>query len=226
MDQLRSLKAKIPHQLIYVFFLIVVVFGLSMGNIFMSIGTIGLAGNWLVEMDFKTKWNRAKTLYYTPFICTILFLVPLIWMFNTEDVAFGIKDLNIKLPLLSMPIVLGTMPKLSLKQWWVVMTFFIVGLIVATSVGYFRYFSSLNSNLEFDGRDMAVFISHIRLSLLLGVGIFVLFYLLYKVKSSYKYLIIIPLMFFIFFIRLMESGTGYVVLFYVLIIQVSSYSKK
>ena len=109
MDQLGILKTKIPHQLIYVFFLILVVFGLSMGNIFMSIGTIGLAGNWLVEMDFKNKWNRVKEFHYSPLIATLLFLVPLIWMFNTEDVAFGTKDLIIKLPLLSLPIVQVTL---------------------------------------------------------------------------------------------------------------------
>jgi O-antigen ligase len=215
MDQLHLLKAKIPHQLIYVFFLIVVVFGLSMGNIFMSIGTIGLVGNWLVEMDFKNKWNRAKEFHYSPLIATLLFIVPLIWMFNTEDVAFGTKDLIIKLPLLSLPIVIGTMPKLSYRHWWVVMGAFLMGLIVSTTIGYLRYVDSLSEHLEFDGRNMAVFISHIRLSLLIGLGIFILLYLLYKLKTSKKYLLILPLLYFVFFIRLMESGTGYIVLLFI-----------
>lgn len=218
MNQLRSLKAKIPHQLIYVFFIIIVVFGLSMGNVFMSIGSIGLVGNWLVEMDFYSKWKRTKELQYAPLLSTLLFFVPLVWMFGTQDIDFGIKDLLLKLPLLSMPIVLGTMPKLTTKHWWIVITFFILGLFIATSVGFYRYFFSFYNNLEFDGRNMAVFISHIRLSLLLGIGVFVLFYLLYVIKSNFKYLIFVPLLYFLYFIRLMESGTGYVVLLFIIFI--------
>lgn len=215
MNQLLALKAKIPHLYIYLFFLGLIAFGLSMGNIFMSIGSIGLACNWLVEMNFNAKWHRAKTFSFAPFVATLLFFVPVVWLANTEDFSFGLKDIVLKLPLLSLPIVLGTMPKLSSKHWWIVMYVFLLGLLVATSVGYYRYIFNSSESLDFDGRDMAVFISHIRLSLLLGLGIFILVYLTFTRSTPSKFFWLIPILYFVFFIRLMESGTGYIVLLFI-----------
>ncbi len=201
-------------------------FGISTGEILMSIPSIGLAINWLVEAKFKEKWQRIKSLKYTPLAFLLVYFVHVIWLLFTNDLDSGIKDLVLKLPLLCFPLVFGSIPLLSKKEWWIIVFSFIGGIFISTLAGYYIYYFK-----EFtDYREISVFVSHIRLSILIGISVVLILLALFNFKSKHKYWLLIPLLLFVYFIRILESGTGYISLvlaiFSFLFYQVYIFKKK
>jgi hypothetical protein len=183
----------------------ILAFGLSTGEILMSIPSIGLAINWIIEGKFHDKWQRIKELRYAPLFFLLIYLIHILWVFLANDKDMAIKDLVLKLPLLCFPLVLGSSTIINKKEWHVIMSAFIMGLMVNSIVGYWKYF-----NLDFtDYRELSVFVSHIRLSLLIGIGVLLLLITILNQTDKRKFWLIIPLLSIGYFVRILESGTGY-----------------
>ncbi len=184
----------------------VLAFGLATGEILMSIPSIGLAINWLVEGKFKTKWERIKELKFTPLFFLLVYFVHVVWVLFAENKGDAFQDLVLKLPLMCFPVVLGSSKIFNKKEWHTIMASFVAGLMVSCTVGYWKYFT-----LDFvDYRDLSVFISHIRLSLMIGVGVLILLITILNQKDKRKYWLLIPLIFIAYFVRVLQSGTGYI----------------
>ena len=94
----------IAHRKIYIFFLLLLVFGISTGKFLMSVGTIGISFNWLVEGNYKEKYNRLRNLKWAPIILAGGYIIHLLWLFNTSEFDYAYKDLLKKLPLFAIPI--------------------------------------------------------------------------------------------------------------------------
>ena len=134
----------------------------------MSISSIILAAAWVLEGDYLAKWERIKKLSYAPLILAVGFLVHVIWLFNTTNYDYGFHDIVRKLPLLSFPIVIGSMPLLSKRIYELIIGVFIAGLLVSTLISFGAYleFFTIKEDIT-DVRNISFFISHIRLSLLI-----------------------------------------------------------
>ena len=78
----------------------------------MSISLIGLFLNWVIELDFKRKWKKIIERKYLPLLFAGLFLVELFWLPFSEDLVIGLNVLRIKLPLLLLPIIVGSVSSL------------------------------------------------------------------------------------------------------------------
>jgi hypothetical protein len=103
-------------------------------------------------------------------------------------------------------LVLGSSIILTKKEWHIIMCAFILGLMVNSFVGYWKYFT-----LDFtDYRDLSIFVSHIRLSLLIGIGVLILLITILNQKDKRKFWLLIPLLCIGYFVRILESGTGYI----------------
>jgi len=204
-----------PYQYLYVFFFSVLAFGLSMGEIFMSVSSIAVAAIWLVERKFASKWSRMKELKLAPLAFLMVYIVHVVWLLNTSDIAIGLRDVELKLPLLCFPIVLGSISVFTKKQWLLIVASFLMGIFINSFVGFWMYYGgeSLDSN-----RELSIFISHIRLSLLIGLSVFIAGWLMLNLKDKRKYLLVFFIIPVLWYLRLLESGTGYVVLFLVLFI--------
>lgn len=200
---------KAPYQKFYVFFFSVLAFGMSMGEIFMSISSIAVAVVWIVERDFSNKWTRIKELKYAPLAFLIIYFVHLVWLANTSDISIGLRDIELKLPLLCYPIVLGSIAVFNKKQWLIIIFSFLLGIFINSFVGFWLYYGgeSFNSN-----RELSIFISHIRLSLMIGISIFIAGWLILHLKDKRKYLLVLFILPVLWYLRLLESGTGYIVL--------------
>jgi hypothetical protein len=84
----------------------------------------------------------------------------------------------------------------------------LAGVTFASLVGLYLY----NTTEIEDHRQLSVFISHIRLSLMLGLAMFVMGWLMAVKKGKSRFLLLIPLGITLVFIRLLESGTGFAML--------------
>ena len=181
---------KTIHRKLYLFFLSSLAASVSLGKFPMSVSLIGLTANFFLERDFLQKWTIIKQKKYLPIVFSGLFLVELLWLPFSEDIFIGLNVLRIKLPLLLLPIIIGSYPYLSKKELKTIIIIFFVGLLISTIWVYLVSVDLLvtkkNSGTV---RDASVFMSHIRYSILLSFSIIFLVYLstkanLNKVLSS------------------------------------------
>ena len=202
----------IPYTKIYIFALLLLVIGLSTGKFLMSISSLILAGAWVFEGNYLAKWERIKTLSYAPLILTAGFLVHVIWLFNTTNYDYAFHDIVRKLPLLSFPIVIGSMPLLSKRIYELIIGVFIAGLLVSTllSFGAYLEFFAIKEDIT-DVRNISFFISHIRLSLLICLAIVLLNYYFFNKDKVFQIVSVSVSFWFCYFLYIL-SGTGLIVL--------------
>ena len=142
----------------------------------MSLSLIGLTINWFLESNFQLKWKKIKDQKYLPLIFSGLFLIELLWLPISNDTTVGLNVLRIKLPLLLLPIIIGSCTSFSKREWKTVITTFFIGILVSTIWVYLVSLEVLPTKKESGtARDASIFMSHIRYSVLLSLSaIFVL----------------------------------------------------
>ncbi len=172
---------KLPaHYYLHVTALSLLIIGVSLSNVLMSIGTIWIIANSLIEMDFKAKWERFKSNKKVIAISS-LFLLMLFSMAWSKDLSYAFKDVMIKLPLITIPLVMGTSKPLQSKVYNYLLYLFLGTLAFTTIFNHIRF----NSDTYGDIRAMSFFISHIRLGGLICLAIFLGGYSIYKRKTAY-----------------------------------------
>ena len=147
----------------YLLGLATILCGLGWSNVLMSIGQLIIIGNWIIEFDFKRKL-KALQKNKIIWIVLLLFFVHIIGLFWTEDFKYALKDINIKLPLLAFPIVIGTANRLKLKEWKLLLRVYVLTLLILTLASMWKYIS-LWGDVIHDKRELSIYISHIRYGL-------------------------------------------------------------
>tara|TARA_B100001287_G_scaffold6636_1_gene5109 strand:+ start:34967 stop:36478 length:1512 start_codon:yes stop_codon:yes gene_type:complete len=152
-----------------------------MGKLMMSISMIGLSINWLAEGNFKKKKQLNRDRGYSPIFFVSLFIIEIIWLLVAEDMSSAMSSVRIKLPLLVLPIVLGTTTRLNNKELKIVTVSFIVGVVISTIIAFLVEYGLIDKKtITGTSRDMSIFMSHIRYSLVLSISIFLVLLLIIK----------------------------------------------
>lgn len=202
----------LPYTKIYILAFLLLAIGLSTGKFLMSLSSIILASAWVLEGKYVEKWERIKSYKYAPLILALGFVVHIIWLLNSSNYDYAFHDIIRKLPLLSFPIVIGSIPMLSRKVYELIIGVFILGLLVSTWISYGAYLElfTIKTGVS-DVRNISFFISHIRLSLLICLAIVLMFYYFFTKSGLLKVLSILISVWFCYFLYIL-SGTGIVVL--------------
>ncbi len=171
-------------------------------------------------MDFINKWKRIKSNKPALYLM-ILFILHLVWLINTEDFSYAWHDIRIKVPLFVLGLLIGSSEPFSWKELKIILNFSILSVLSSTIISAFIYFGA-TSFVYTDVREISVFISHIRLSLLINIVLFSSYYLLKKSQvSSIKYIYTGIIIWLIFFLYILNAYTGLlifsIVLFAILI---------
>ena len=157
------------HRKVYVFFISCLAASISLGKVPMSISLIGLTLNWVLELDFQIKWKKIKDQKYLPIIFSGLFLIELFWLPISKDTTIGLNVLRIKLPLLLLPLIIGSCTSISKREWKTIITTFFIGILVSTIWVYLVSLEVLpTKKASGTVRDASIFMSHIRYSVLLS----------------------------------------------------------
>lgn len=182
-------------------------FSMPLSHVGMSIGQFTMAGGWLLSNDLQ---GRIKSAIRQPvwWLLTGLFLLHLAGLWNTTDFVFAVKDLRVKLPLLLMPLLLGSGPELTAKQIRMVLWSLLTGVLASTLSGYLYYlWQPLSGQLDY--RSLSRYISHIRLSLLIDVCLIAaLYFIAESTKLTVKILLIFAIIWLLYFLVLLQSITG------------------
>lgn len=199
-------SGKLHNYRLYVICLLAI--GMPNLNLLMSIGIILLLIFWFIDPGVKKGISRL-TLNNPATWMAVLFLLHVVWLFNTSDWTYAVKDLRIKLPLVVLALALGTI-KLSrddLKKIFVALG---VGIFAATLVGYYLYFS--DPMVKMDPRSMTPDISHIRLSLMIIVFIGGCLAFFREAETKWKVLSVISVLNACIFLYFLQTFTALAVL--------------
>ena len=110
-----ELTRKTFHEQVYFYTLILLAASIPLSIFTTSMFQIVLAGNWLLEGRFAEKWKKAKQNRALQ-VLMLLFLLHLLGLLWSQDLAYGMKDLKIKLPLFALPLILATSVPLVKRQ--------------------------------------------------------------------------------------------------------------
>lgn len=211
-----SLRIQILDVLQWMGFAIVLA-ALSFSNFFISFGSFWLVGVWLLNLlnahfTDRTAGNyfrvfTSEPLYFVPMAIYMLSVVGLLW---SSDFGFGMWDLRMKLPLLFMPFLIATLRPMSARALEWLFRLFIASLVVATLCCLWVYFG-FSSKRILNIRDISIFISHIRFSMLLvfGAAIIMVRWMRRGVGVVIGTLVILL---FVYFLWIIESVTGFTLL--------------
>ncbi len=180
---------------------------------------------WTLEslVQIFKKFFRKENLPAIVFLS--LFVLHLIGLLFTVDFDYALKDLRVKLPLFVLPIVFTVSKPLNRRQFHSLMLFFVGAVLAGTFISTFILFTQDIDNL----REISIFISHIRFSLLIGIAIFTLAYFATG-QAGYgrllRMLFLVLIAWFGVYMVVSASITGMVVLFIALFVIAVHYTLK
>jgi hypothetical protein len=191
---------------IYYFSLALMLIALPLSKFLMSVAQFIMVFNWLFDRRIIEKWkaffrNRPAVVLVSIYL---LHIIGLLW---TSDFDYALKDLRVKLPLLALPIIIATSPKISDRIFHYLILLFIAANVVGS---LFSMHHLLTSEIS-DIREISLFISHIRFSLNICIAIFGALYLVFRssfFNRSIKFLLLLMAVWLLGFLAILESITG------------------
>lgn len=180
---------------------------------------------WILESLGKIfrKFFRRSNLPAIAFMS--LYILHMIGLVFTVDFDYALKDLRIKLPLFVLPVIFTVAEPLSNKKFRTLMLFFVGAVLSGTFISTYVLLSRDIDNL----RDISMFISHIRFSLLISIAIFCLAYLGAKKEYYGRYIraaFLLLAAWLLFYLVLSASMTGLVVLVVAIFVMAVHYTFK
>ncbi len=206
---------------LFYYSLLILTISLPFSGIYTSLSEFLLFGVWVFDKNilYKLKMFFSRK---SIFVFSLLFFVHFIWLFNTNNFNYAFKDIQIKIPLLLFPLIIGTSEVLSFSKIKRIILFFSISVFISTIISFIIYLKGD----YIDIRKISIFISHIRLSLYIDLSIFLLMYLLYNdKKTKYRIAFYLLIIWFLFFLILLQAFTGliifsiilYFILFYLIL---------
>jgi hypothetical protein len=197
---------------LYVFGLILLACAMPLSMYMMSMAQFILAGAFFLEGNFIEKFKRFFR--NTPAIIIVgILLLHVIGMLWTTNTAEGWKDIRVKLPLLTLTVMIAGNEPLTKKQFNLVIGFFIAAVFAGSMVSMAVLTGIIHREVN-DIRDIFIFhISHIRFALFTCIAIFsLLYFLMYEKLSVFLKVFLTGIAVWLFlFLFIMESITGIVI---------------
>jgi len=167
---LDRLTGKSVHLFLHLLSCILLAGGLPTSKIPLSLGTILLFANVLLEADFKSYWKHLITNRVAWGLWLFIFFE---WssLFWTHDFTYALHDFRAKLPLYAIPLVLVIKPITERKHLYLIGAFFLASLFVTSFINAGSYLHWWGDKIYDDIRGMSLFSSHIRYALMIVMGI-------------------------------------------------------
>lgn len=138
-----------------------------------------------------------------------LYFLHVAGLLTTNNFDYALKDLRVKLPLLFFPVVMSTMPRFSAIKTRILVGFFVAAVLTGTIISFWFY---LQKDFK-DIREISLFISSVRFSLMVVFVFFILWFELLEPKKwsiKTKILLILLTIWFLMYLVLLESVIGLV----------------
>lgn len=140
--------------------------------------TIWITGLFVFPYKKRLKNNKEVWLF------VLIFIIHVLWLWNTTDFDYAFTDLKKKLPLLVLPVIIASMPSLGRIQRNIILNIFILAMIVS---GFLVFAASqgIIGNADVNPSNYSLFVNHIRLSLMMSLAIFISGWLFVNTDNKY-----------------------------------------
>jgi hypothetical protein len=216
---LKKLLQYIPSKELYFFGLMFFAASLPLSKFTISLAQFIIAGNWLLEGNFKHKWDLIKQNKVASLLMS-LYAIHLIGLWNTSNFDYALHDLRTKVPILVFPFLIATSKAIDRKQVDQILFLLWAATLVSTLISLAIYLGMTGKDIT-DIRQISPLISHIRLALLVCVAIAIAAYF-YKntahlpwlklSKNFTKWLLLLSIFWMFLFLIILESLTGLFIL--------------
>ncbi len=221
-SSIQDIQKTIRQSPVYFWLLVLLSISLPVSKFVMSTVQFMLITYWVVEGGFGKKLQVLKQKKSILLFATI-FIVHVIGLIHTQDLAHGMRDLRIKLPLLGFAIIIGTSRPLASKQLKILLLFFCATVTVATFISM-AVLTGLYDYPMQNIKSISIYISHIRFALMIDMSIFILvYYLIFSKIQTYRAERIaapVVIVWLVIFLFILQSITGIVILFALLLFTV------
>lgn len=217
------------HDHFHIFGLCALAIGLPTSKVIMSLASMLLLLNILLEADFKTYWIRLKNnkLFLVLLAFWSLHLISLLW---TSDFTYAFNDIRIKITLLLLPLLLAIKPVSNRKNLNIILSLLIATLFVISLYNIASYKHIIGNKTFEDIRGLSQFGSHIRFGILIALGAGFSMYYLSDLKTKWRWLFLLSFSWFCYYTYYSQVLSGVValavVIFVLLIHFAFRYSKK
>ena len=202
------------HEQVYFYGLILLAVSLPLSIFAVTLAQMLLLINWFVEGRFREKWMRFRQ---NPAIGILLALyilhaLGLLW---SDDPAYSFLDMRVKASLLLLPLVIGTSGTLKRDQLDRILLIYTLAVFTATMASVMALLGWLTVQVE-GYRDLSLFMSHIRFSLMVVLAILITVWYLFLQKGSIsrpvKIWYLVGLIWFPVFLILLKSLSGIIIM--------------
>lgn len=173
------------HKNLHVLGILTMLIGLPLSPFLMTMGQILLIANWAIDSTIVAKLKKAFANKATLFFL-IIFAIHLIGLIYTSNFEYAWRDLRVKWALLFLPIVFSSTPPLSNQEWRTLFKLFGLAVLIATIISTIVYIINGFETMV-SARNISIFISHIRFSLMICLTIFIFTYFIIFPSKSEKH---------------------------------------
>ncbi len=170
------------HKQVYFYTLGFVALSLPLSVYFTSVFQILLLVNWLAEGEFRMKWQRFRS-DRALWILLSFYLIHLVGLLWSDDLVYGLKDIRIKLPLFVLPLIVATSPSLTKTQTNRILLMFTAGVFIASMASVMKLLGLLPGEVQ-GYRDLSLFMSHIRFSLMIVLALLVSVWFIFIMRNT------------------------------------------
>ncbi|HET6244720.1 MAG: O-antigen ligase family protein [Bacteroidetes bacterium] len=204
-----QINSKINHSNIYFAGLILLTVVMPFSNLLMSIAQIILILNWIVGGNLKAKFNLFLK-NKTALVLSGVFIIHVFGLLYSSNWVYGLEDVKKKIPLLLLPLIISSSPGLSKEKINWILKFFLLSVFIATLSSTIVFLGLTGVEIT-DIRQISLFISNIRFSLMIAMGFFIAIYFFFNKHENLKYVFGLAAIWLICFLVLMESLTGLII---------------
>ncbi len=171
--------------------------------------------NWITEGNFKRKLKILKH-NRSVLIFSSLYLLYIAGLIITSDFEYALHCLKIKLPLLLLPVIIGTSNPFTYKELKIIVLAFVGGAFISALFSSAIFFNIVRYEFS-DIRQISIFISHIRLSLMVVFSVFILMHFIVNEEkrefssTPWKFSYSVMCLCLIAFLFILKSFTGLVI---------------
>ena len=199
---------KTIHRQLYILLLCLLAIGMTTSVFATNLFLVLLVANWVADWNWKEKFYdfRHNHLLHA---FLVLAAVHIVWLIGTENMSYGLFDMQKKLPLLAIPLVVLTTPAPTLRDRRMIGISYVGTVLVVSIIGLVPY------------------ISHIRFGLNVCFTMVLLVYACIKYRRPWIYCLDILLMLWLcLFLMMLHAYTAFIILPVIAVAMLLFYGKK
>lgn len=207
------------HRIIYILLLCLLAIFMTTSVFFTNLVWVLLLANWVFEWNWREKFSDFRHNYLLQAFLALL-VVHILWLFGTENIHYALYDLQKKLPLFIIPLVILTTPPPNPKEAMNIGICYVGTVLVVSCIGLVRYL--IIDDLPY--REIVPYISHIRFSLNLCLSLVLLTWAALKYRRPWLYgLNLLLSLWFVVFLLLIHSYTAFIILLVTAVVLLLAY---